>query len=183
MCVDPKRHPACIGWIPAHLLACQPRSPHCIWPHAAGLADHLVERVRTGDFIATGGSAGAMIWFTQGYSDSMMYEVPSGDPWEYVMSGGAGLFKSWVTAHHSDIDDQGRSRTEGFRTLLENSAGWEKAIGLDTAAALVCINGIATVKNVSAESKPATHDVYLYNSFNMKPLVLQDGDTIALSEL
>jgi peptidase E len=151
---------------------------------AAGLADHLVDRVRSGGIVAAGGSAGAMIWFSQGYSDSMMYEVPEGDPWEYVLSGGAGLFKSWVTAHHSDTDDQGRSRTEGFQNLLaQNTGNWEKAIGLDTAAALVCVNGIATVKNVSVESKPASHDVYIYNALDSEPRIIGDGDTIELSEL
>lgn len=151
---------------------------------AAGLTDDIVERVRSGDIVGAGGSAGAMIWFTHGYSDSMMYEVPDGDHWEYVIAEGAGLFKSWVTAHHTDIDNRGRDRRRGFvETLEQNRGKWNTAIGLDTGAALICFNGIATVKDVSVPDRPADHDVYIYDEAAEQPHVLRDGDTISLSEL
>lgn len=151
---------------------------------AAGLTADIVERVRSGDIVGAGGSAGAMIWFTQGYSDSRGYEVPKGEHWDYVLAQGAGMFKSWVTAHHTDIDNQGRDRRRGFLGALERNKGlWNRAIGLDTGAALICINGIATVKDVSVPDRPADHDVYIYDKLIEQPRILRHGDSISLNEL
>ncbi len=151
---------------------------------AAGLTNEIVERVRSGSIVGAGGSAGAMIWFAQGYSDSMMYDVPEGNHWDYVVAQGAELFKSWVTAHHTDIDSQGRDRRRGFVETLERYKGmWSRAIGIDTGAALICVNGIATVKDVSVPERPADHDVYMYDEAIERPRILRHGDTISLKEL
>ncbi len=151
---------------------------------AADLTDDIVERVSSGSIVGAGGSAGAMIWFAQGYSDSMMYDVPGGNDWDYVIAQGAGLFNSWVTAHHTDIDNQGRDRQRGFVETLERNRGmWQRAIGLDTGASLICANGIATVKDVSVPERPADHDVYIYDEAIEQPRVLRHGDTISLKQL
>ena len=151
---------------------------------ANDIMDDILGRVKSGDIVAAGGSAGAMIWFSQGYSDSLMYDVPEGDPWDYVLAQGSGLFKSWVTAHHTDIDNQGRDRCQGFIDALQTHQGnWEQAVGIDTGAALICLNGIATVKDISIPKKPVDHDVYIYGAELGKPRILTQGDTIDLAEL
>lgn len=150
----------------------------------ADVADYIVERIFSGSIVGAGGSAGAMIWFSKGYSDSRMYDVPEGDYWDYVVAQGAGMFRSWVTAHHTDIDNQGRNRRQGFEAMLQQNEGsWNRAIGLDTGASLICFNGIATVKDISTPDRPADHDVYVYDAGSGQPQVLKNGDTIRLSEL
>lgn len=150
----------------------------------AGVTDVYIDRIRKGDVVASGGSAGAMIWFNQGYSDSMSYEVEEGEPWEYVTAQGARLFQSWVTAHHTDTDALGRDRRHGFVNFLNEHLGqWDAAIGIDTGAALICQNGIARIRDISVVQRPADADVYLYTPESNTPLRLSDGDTVALREL
>lgn len=149
---------------------------------AAGITHHIIERVINGDIVAAGGSAGAMIWFSQGYSDSMMYEVAEGSDWNYIVTPGVGLFRSWVTAHHTDTDTLGKNRREGFIAVLEENSGqWEQAIGLDTGAALVCSKGIACVKDITLPSNPADHNVYVYGSDLAAPVILAEGDSLSLA--
>ena len=151
---------------------------------AAGVTGEILARVKEGDVVAAGGSAGAMIWFSRGFSDSMQYGAPESTFWEYIVTPGAALFPSWVTAHHGDTDDLGRSRRQGFMNALgEHDGEWNTAVGIDTNAALVCFRGIIRVRNVTVSGQLGDGKVYLYSPTATVPRMLSDGDTIATSEL
>jgi cyanophycinase-like exopeptidase len=148
---------------------------------AAGVTELIHERVREGGIVAAGGSAGAMIWFAQGYTDSMQYVVDEGEHWDYGVTEASGFFPSWATAHYTDIDSFGRDRSLGFATFLaEHDGAWERAIGIDTGAALVCKGGIARIKDVTMPQRRENTDVYLFSSGMAEPTKLSSGDTIPM---
>lgn len=135
--------------------------------HELGVAGRISERVAEGSLVGCGGSAGAMIWFAAGYSDSNQYEVGEGEKWEYVLVPGMETLPAWVTAHHGDTDAFGRLRSVGFQNSLRNHAGeWKWAVGLDSAAALVCTGGLARAVYLREPSKSATDTAHIYISNN-----------------
>jgi len=127
----------------------------------------ILDRVKEGSLVASGGSAGAMIWFDRGYSDGDQYIKTEGQKWDYKMVDGLGLIPAWITAHHSDVDSFGRLRSERYlRTLRHNSAEWDTAFGLDRAAALVCMGSLATIISLEREGDTPGHTVHRYRSRN-----------------
>lgn len=147
------------------------RQAYAKWQQA-GITRLMVESVVNGEVVAAGGSAGAMIWFREGFSDSPSYDVSDGEYWEYEIIQGAGLFNGCITAHYSDTDAFGRIRSDQFKRALEARPSWpEVTIGLDTYAALTCTNGIAKVHDLSTPQKSGPHNVYLYHGIKSKTVV------------
>lgn len=154
----------------------------------ATITDDIKARVESGEITAAGGSAGAMIWFGVGVSDSESYDVQGGQSWEYQSVREAALFDAWVIAHYSDSDNLGRDKRATFTDFLRRHRGeWSNAIGLDTCAALVCIGGIAHVRDITPQSKIGEGlgaSVYLHSQDNIEqPNKLYDGDLMPLAEL
>lgn len=147
------------------------------------MSEQILKRVRGGEMVAAGTSAGAMIWFEKGYSDSQKAEVDEGEWWDYEVVESTGFIPAWITAHHSDIDEFNRSRSEGFtRTLEENTDQWELAIGIDVFAGLVCHDGLArSVDLRSKKSTESTHDIHLYYpDLPITGQLLPNGESVRL---
>ena len=88
-----------------------------------GITSDIVDRVEEGSLVAAGGSAGAMIWFDVGLSDSDSYYAKNGQSWEYQPIKEAGVFGAWVMAHYADDDALGRSKRELFDAFLSEQEG------------------------------------------------------------
>ncbi len=150
----------------------------------AGLTTDMRERVDSGDVVASGGSAGAMIWFNVGFSDSNYYDVEKGEHWDFEPVEEAKMFGSWVMAHYSDTDNLGRSKQALFSSFLHEHEGeWEYAVGIDTYAALVCVSGLAHVRSLlpqTQEYKDYLANVHLYVDDESNPSRLSDGDVIPM---
>jgi hypothetical protein len=150
----------------------------------SNVAALLLNKVVNGDVVAAGGSTGAMIWFTKGYSDSKQFDVGDNDYWDYELVDSNNLIPAWVNVHHSDLDKFGRYRNKGFADTLRSRDGeWGSALGIDTNAALICRNGVARVKDLSSPELQGPHNVYLYHSPFNEPTVLKAGDAINLNIL
>lgn len=157
-----------------------------VWTDA-GVSDDILERVYSGDITAAGGSAGAMIWFEAGLSDSEFYDVREGENWEYVKVREAALFDAWVIAHYSDRDNLGRDKQSMFESFLrDQNSKWNYAIGIDTCAALICAGGLAQVRDITPASRAGQGlgaNVYIHYDSLREPHKLHDGDTIPLNGL
>lgn len=159
------------------------RRAYKAWQNS-NVTKQILQKVIDGDIVAAGGSAGAMIWFTNGYSDSNQFDVATGDFWDYTLIETTGVIPAWVNVHHSDVDAFGRLRSEGFAALLDDRAGeWKSAVGIDTNAALICRNGVARVKDLSTTETNGPHNVYMYSSSTSTPIVLQAGDALGLNNI
>ncbi|MEO7904933.1 MAG: Type 1 glutamine amidotransferase-like domain-containing protein, partial [Candidatus Saccharimonadales bacterium] len=116
---------------------------------SAGVDIALTEAMRRGK-VMTGISAGALTWFKEGHSDSLSYEVPKGEPWDFSIIDGIGQIDTLATPHFdSTSTPDGRLRSEHFKeTLRERSATsnrTEFGLGIDNNAALVATNGLMRV--------------------------------------
>lgn len=135
-----------------------------------GIAGRIISRVGSGAMAAAGASAGTMIWFKNGYSDSMQQEVRPGSHWNYMQSDGFEILPYSATAHHSDVDEHNRPRDIGFRDFLlrQREAGEHvNAVGFDTFAAVVAVEGATRVINLAKDLQdPSHHDkdasIHLY---------------------
>lgn len=152
-----------------------------------GITSQIIQRVTNGNLVGSGTSAGAMVWFENGYSDSNQFDVPEGEYWDYSLVPGVDLLPAWVTAHHSDIDGFDRPRAAGFQQCLEKNSGkWETAVGIDNYAALVCFGGQSWVIDTKLEdtNPAAPTNVYLYeNNRAASPQVIPSGSIIDMSDL
>lgn len=153
----------------------------------SGVTQDMFDRVDAGDIVASGGSAGAMVWFNKGLSDSEYYDVPDGEHWDYKPVQESALFDTWVMAHYTDKDNLGRDKQAQFTEFLKQYAGeWNYALGIDTCAALVCIGGIAQVRDITPLSRRGEGfgaSIYLYLNGLETPRKLDDGDVIPLANL
>jgi hypothetical protein len=155
--------------------------------HEAGVTDDIKEHVSSGALTVAGGSAGGMIWFDTGLSDSESYDVADGDNWDYIPVKEASFFESWVMAHYTDTDNLGREKKTEFANFLRQHDGeWKYAVGIDTCAAIVCIGGIAHVRDITPPSmadKGYGNNVHLYFDSIREPRKLSDGDLIPMDRL
>ncbi|MDB5184134.1 MAG: hypothetical protein JWO07_815, partial [Candidatus Saccharibacteria bacterium] len=125
-----------------------------------GVADQIRRRVQAGQMAIHGASAGAMIWFEQGYSDSLSTVNPR--DWQYIVTPGMGVVPAWIMAHHEDSDELGREKSTQFRQALSDNEGrWSHALGIETGAALVCSEGLGYVLAASKSTRYPS-DVILY---------------------
>ncbi|MGB4758584.1 MAG: Type 1 glutamine amidotransferase-like domain-containing protein [Candidatus Saccharimonadales bacterium] len=160
------------------------------WDHL-GFTGPILERIRANRLVVAGGSAGAMVWFDQGYSDSSFMENPTNMNWRYITAHGIGSLPGFVTAHHSDIDTsetnkKGFDRGKGFRRYLNNHSGeWGQAFGLDTYGGMICVDGIATAVELLNPSQRQEHGydqhtLNYYSANTTTPRRLEDGEQISL---
>lgn len=150
----------------------------------AEIDQHITQAVRSGTIAAVGASAGAMIWFEQGCSDSDMFNVPEGSQWEYRDVAGLGLLPGLVTAHYSDTDELGRRRADVYADYLSSiNTGRRVALGIDTSAAAVIQNGILTVKDVNAIDEADPANIHIFTSGAKKRQILVPGDSTPLQDI
>lgn len=153
----------------------------------AGLTQDTRDRVLDGHITAAGGSAGAMIWFGVGMSDSEFYDVKPGNHWDYKETEESSFFDSWVIAHSTDKDNLGRDKQVEFANFLRHRDGeWNYGVGIDTCAALICMDGIAQVRDITPLSRVGQGfgaNVYLYFDSIREPRKLSDGDIIPLDRM
>lgn len=146
----------------------------------AGVTEVINDRVSRGQLVGFGASAGAMIWFQNGLSDSLQYEHSGDEPWQYVDAPGAGIVPAWVTAHYSDTDEFGRVRSDEFAQFLSKHPNeWNRAVGIDTDAAIISINGLAIV--IEASDRPSQpKKVHIFDPLDNTPVILGEGDTFRI---
>jgi peptidase E len=108
-----------------------------------GITKALSEAALRGVVLA-GGSAGFLAWTEQGFSDSLSYEVPEGEPWEYVFVKGMGMVRA-TGIPHFDTNKEGtdKKRRDFFmEEFTKNNPNLPNhAIGIDNAGALVLVDG------------------------------------------
>eukprot|EP00927_Polykrikos_kofoidii_P074621 TRINITY_DN70648_c0_g1_i1.p1 TRINITY_DN70648_c0_g1~~TRINITY_DN70648_c0_g1_i1.p1 ORF type:complete len:362 (+),score=47.65 TRINITY_DN70648_c0_g1_i1:73-1158(+) len=126
---------------------------------ALGLDQMILVAAARGVVLA-GGSAGAIMWFNGGHSDSMKpnkYKNPPGprlNPmlnkteldlmWAYVRTRGLGLLDGLYCPHYDMEDSRGELRSKTFHTILRAHSG-EHGIALDNWAALMISGNTYTV--------------------------------------
>lgn len=110
--------------------------------------DTVLNKALSEGKVMSGGSAGAIAWFEGGFSDSLSYEVPEGEPWDYIYVRGLGHIAAVVNPHNdSDELVNGKLRTQAFRTFMDKHSDEHPEIGLgiDNGAALFVVNGLYKV--------------------------------------
>lgn len=115
-----------------------------------GIPGLLAEAMARGAVLC-GGSAGGIVWFDGGHSDSMepsSYKNPPGpllnpnmpksglDNWAYIRVPGISLIPGLFCPHYDVTEGNGVARSEDFTVLLQQHSG-EYGIGVDNWAALM----------------------------------------------
>lgn len=114
-----------------------------------GIDEMLTDAMRKGKII-TGISAGAIAWFSSGFSDSESYDVEKGEPWDFTEVEGLGHIELSVSPHFNSTETpDGKLRSEHFMNLLqkksEESGKVEFGLGIDNDVALVATNGLVKI--------------------------------------
>ena len=68
-----------------------------------GIDQMLTDAMRQGKVI-TGISAGALTWFSHGFSDSEQYEVEKGEPWQFTEIDGFGHIDAIASPHFNSVE-------------------------------------------------------------------------------
>lgn len=117
--------------------------------------------------VLCGGSAGAIVAFDSGHSDSRdptTFKNP--DPtlseaqrigWSYIHVPGLGLLSGFVCPHHDKTHPTGKQRADDFAELAQKHAG-ETAIGIDHWAALVVEGDAYSVLALEGKEGAAMED-------------------------
>lgn len=115
-----------------------------------GVPTLLAEALSNGTVMA-GGSAGGIVWFDAGHSDSMQpasFKNPPGpflnpdmseaemDNWAYIRCPGIALVPGLFCPHYDMTEDNGVLRSADFTKMLQRHSG-ETGVGVDNWAALV----------------------------------------------
>lgn len=102
-----------------------------------GVAEELRNAAQN-DTVLTGISAGAIIWFTAGHSDSMSYRVAEDEPWDYMMVDGLNIQPGIIVPHYNSSTTGGEPRITNFaRMIHEVEADSLPLYGIDNRAAIV----------------------------------------------
>lgn len=153
--------------------------------------DAILKRLASKGTVVCGGSAGSIVWFEQGHSDSMnptsflrvdpnLTEEQKAD-WKYIRVNGLGVLPAFCVPHHDVTQTNGIARSVDSQTMM-----WEKpeqpCFGLDEKAALVIENGLAKVVSLDGIAQcyvkfcqPATGKV-LTKSFGVAQGVIRVED-------
>jgi dipeptidase E len=114
----------------------------------------LLQEAMNNGTVMSGGSAGGIVWFDAGHSDSMQpvsFKNPPGpflnpnmtqpemSNWAYIRCPGLSLVPSLFCPHYDMTEDNGVLRSADFTKMLQRHSG-ETGVGVDNWAALV-ING------------------------------------------
>lgn len=113
--------------------------------------DTLLHEAMEDGTVLCGGSAGGIVWFDGGHSDSMeaaSYKNPPGpflnpnmpqegwDAWSYIRVPGIATIPGFFCPHYDVTESNGVPRSADFTTLLQQHSG-EVGIGVDNWAALM----------------------------------------------
>ena len=125
-----------------------------VW-RKTGVDRHIIAAGRRGAVLA-GGSAGGIVWFDGGHSDSMdptTYHHPPGPllkpdlpkeilakSWAYVRVPGLSVLPGLFCPHYDKVESNGELRAKSFETMMKMHSG-ETGICVDNWAALIIENG------------------------------------------
>lgn len=113
--------------------------------------DRLIQEAISRGAVLAGGSAGGIIGFEGGHSDSMCsttYKNPPGpllnpemsrlqnETWAYIRTPALGLLNGLFCPHYDDLQSNGIPRSEDFAHMMQRHTG-ESAVGVDHYAALM----------------------------------------------
>jgi cyanophycinase-like exopeptidase len=108
-----------------------------------GIARSIKERVLRGELVLAGVSAGSLMAFQRGLTDSAKYTDVQN--WDYELANYLGILPAHGTVHYSEIDELSRVRATRFHQELRNDPRFETGIGIDTDAALISTAGMTRV--------------------------------------
>jgi len=131
--------------------------------------DKLIKEAADEGKLMCGGSAGGIVWFDGGHSDSMepaSYKNPPGpvlkdmsdnvmNNWAYIRAPGLGILPGLFCPHYDMVEGNGLLRSTVFTTMLQQHSG-EYGIAVDNWAALR-IEG-DNYKIISREGKKGSVD-------------------------
>ena len=112
--------------------------------------DRLMRAAFERGAVLCGVSAGAICWFEQGHSDSMV--LYHADPWSYIAVTGLGLIGGLACPHYNGHTD-GVSRRRDFQAMLKRKRSRGLAIDNDCAVVFTAGGGfrvVTTKSNVGA---------------------------------
>jgi len=130
--------------------------------------DVLIKQAMARGAVLCGGSAGGIVWFDGGHSDSMepqSYKNPPGpllnpnmsaaelSSWAYIRVPGLGAVPGLFCPHYDITEGNGVIRANDFTTMMQRHSG-ELAVGVDNWAALRIDGNNYTV--ISREGKPGS---------------------------
>ena len=131
--------------------------------------DRLIREAGERGAVLAGGSAGGIVWFDGGHSDSMdptTYIDPPGPllrqslsksllskSWAYIRVPGLSLLKGLFCPHYDKIEGNGQLRAKSFTTMMQMHSG-ETGIAIDNWAAIVVNGDSYTI--VSRAGKPGS---------------------------
>ncbi len=142
----------------------------------------LAEAIDEGK-VVSGTSAGAIAWFKGGHSDSVSFEVKNGDPWDYMYVNAMGVVDAVACPHFdSRTDGGGRRRPSFYRMMGERRELGETGIGIDNNAALVVVDGLASV--IRSQKGQGAHVLYHDEQGQLvEETIATDQDDLSLREL
>lgn len=132
--------------------------------------DLLIKKASEEGKVLCGGSAGGIVWFDGGHSDSMepgSYKNPPGpilnenkseevmNNWAYIRAPGLGIINGLFCPHYDMVEGNGELRSKVFTAMLQQHSG-EYGISVDNWAALR-IEG-NNYKVISREGKKGSVD-------------------------
>lgn len=140
---------------------------------AWGATKPLKEAAEAG-VVLTGTSAGAIIWFTQGHSDSLSYRVEQGEPWEYIWVDGLDYQPGVICPHYNTATEGGELRVTNLARMILNSETpiKEPIYGIDNRAALV-VNG-HEIASITVDPEHRVHIVDPLTGYSTDTLPLID---------
>jgi len=132
--------------------------------------DNMVKQAMENGTVLCGGSAGGILWFDGGHSDSMeasSYKNPPGpflnpkmtseemSAWAYIRVPGISVLPGLFCPHYDVTEGNGLLRSSDFTSLLQRHLG-EYGIGVDNWAAIMITAD--SYKIISRQGKPGSVD-------------------------
>lgn len=107
--------------------------------------------------VLSGVSAGAIIWFSQGHSDSLSYRVEAGQAWDYIFVDGLKFQPGTICPHYNSMTEGGEPRKISLaKMILEREEPiTEPVYGIDNRAAIV-VDG-ENIASITADYDQRVH--------------------------
>lgn len=122
----------------------------------ANIACDICNAVTTGEVTAAGISAGLIIWFKSGCSDSNKFNVAEGETWDYTELKTFGVIDGMACPHYNTSHPQtGKPRSQSFAEMMFGKEAGYVGWGVDNLAALQIVG--LTAKVLSADGSAMAH--------------------------
>ncbi len=119
-----------------------------IWAEC-GLTHRVKAAAEIGQLVLCGVSAGAILGFTQGFSDSKSYTTPEDEPWDYIYVPGLEVITDTIVTPHFDQPDKSRTSNpegrKGAYIATIDPHDKRRFLGIDNAAAVKIVDGHESV--------------------------------------